>query len=452
MLPIDAITFNLLQEALADPLQAKQFQERWRAEAATSSFAEYLVRENVFSPEAPRTISLISKGYLRIDGARLLHPDWLMPRGITPTPATEKHLVVHQTIEMAADETDKIRRRELQRTSPEKEIPIVTSVSPDASVGLGTRIGRCILTRELGEGGGGSVYEAVHSGLGIRVAVKLLRATNEEGSRQALRAEARLLAQLNHSHIVRVYDYDDEFPIPHLVMELVEGVSLADLIVQSGGLRPDRALEVIMQTAFGLEAACQLGIIHRDVKPGNILLNKEGIVKVADLGLAVTNQERLSQATGAVSVERAGTGGTAAYMAPERFRGQGAVDFRSDIYSLGVTFFEALTGQLPFSGDNAMELMIQHADAPIPDVTRLRPGLPPQFATTIQRMMAKNANDRYLSYTTLITDLEGLKATLMGGGYRVEHSVPESLTSTGSRLLSRLLQFRSNPPRGPNPN
>jgi len=486
MSPIDELTFRLLQDALGDRHQATGLRNRWEQDSAGSDLAEFLVREQVFTEAAPKTIRLMQKGYIQIDGVSLLHPNWVsssrsaptvsinprnssqppsrkstpVTKSTPPRPATISHPSV-PTTPIAESATEQLKNENLRRTSPQPEIPVISlsrsdsgiGRRADSGIGLGTRIGRCVLTRELGQGGGGAVYEAIHSGLGIRVAVKLLHASDEPSAREALRAEARLLAQLNHPNLVRVYDFDEECATPHLVMELVEGLSLADLIAQSGGLRPDRALEVISQTAQGLEAACRVGIIHRDVKPANVLLNKEGIAKVADLGLAVTSRERLSQETGARTVDKAGNGGTAAYMAPERFRGQGSGDFRSDIYSLGVTFFEAVTGQLPFTGSNAMELMIQHADAPIPDVSQIRPGIPSLFAATIRRMMAKNPNDRYLSYADLIADLVAISNSLKASSLRVEHPAPESLpSSTGSRLLSRLLQFRSKPLNHPSTN
>ena len=290
----------------------------------------------------------------------------------------------------------------------------------------------------MGEGGGGTVYEAIHSGLGIRVAVKVLRTAEADPRALAgLQAEARLLAHLNHQNLVRIFDFDGDGPVPYLILELVEGLTLADLIAQSGGLRPDKAMRIVAAVAHGLDAAAGIGIVHRDVKPSNILLDRTGRVKLADLGLAVSRNDRLTAATGAIPAAKAGGGGTVAYMAPERYGGRTGADFRSDVYSLGVTLFEAITGQLPFDGQNAMELMVQHASEPVPLVHVVRHGVPVALSQIIARMMAKAPHERYESYPDLIADL-GVASELAA-----ETTTDQPTSANGSWIIRQFWPTRT---------
>ncbi|MFL5339307.1 MAG: serine/threonine-protein kinase, partial [Gemmataceae bacterium] len=219
----------------------------------------------------------------------------------------------------------------------------------------------------------------------------------------------RLLAQLNHPHIVRVWDFEDDPALPYLVMEFVEGQSLAELLQQSGRLRPERAVQVVGHIADALAAAHRLGVVHRDVKPGNILLTPEGTAKLADLGLAVS-----------LDTDRNGHGlaGTVAYMSPEQATRPAAIDHRSDIYSLGATFYHLLTGQIPFQGSSRMEVILKHAkESPVP-AHELVPELPPLASEVIDRMMAKSQADRYPTYDDLLLDLHRLHGMLTPGSTR----------------------------------
>ena len=262
----------------------------------------------------------------------------------------------------------------------------------------GMSLGRYTLTEMVGRGASGIVYRAIHQTLNIPVAIKVLKPEEYEADPQIyelLRTEARLLAQLNHPNIVRVFDFEDARGMPYLVMELVEGRSLAELIAESKRLPVRQTLAIARQVADGLAAAWRAGVIHRDVKPGNILLDSHGNAKLADLG-----QAHVTCAAMAVRVARNDKGeggGTPAYMAPEQFENAAKVDFRADIYALGGTLYHALTGQMPFAGRSAREVMFKHiTQRPVPP-HELCPDVPAGVSALVMRMLAKSPAERAAS-------------------------------------------------------
>jgi serine/threonine protein kinase len=275
---------------------------------------------------------------------------------------------------------------------------------PDLELpGIGSVLGNYELVAQLGRGTTSVVFEGRHRKLQIPVAVKLLHhdaLANSPQLRSLLVSEAILLARLNHPQIVRVWDLDDEGPFPYLVLEFVRGRTLAELIHSQGPVPAPYAFAIIRQAVEGLAEAHKLGIVHRDVKPGNLLLGHDGVVKVADLGLAMVIGERLSrQAAG--DREETLPAGTAAYLAPEQARDPSKVDFRADIYSLGATLYHALTGRLPFEGRSPMEVIRkQLTEAPVPPRQRV-PELSEESSELIIRMLAKEPSDRFDSYEDL---------------------------------------------------
>jgi CheY-like chemotaxis protein len=294
---------------------------------------------------------------------------------------------------------------ELRRRSG---LHLSTGAEPGTGPQVGSVLGRCLLTEQLGKGTSGLVFRALHQTLNIPVAVKILRPDEQERDRQIyfqLRDEAQLLAQLNHPHIVRVLDFEDNMEMPYLVLEYVEGLTLAELIQQSGRLQPDRALRIVAQVADGLGAAWKLGIIHRDVKPGNILIDKHGNAKLADLGQAVLASELIA-GTGA-SPDAAGT---PAYIAPEQMLNPKDVTFRADIYSLGATLYHAVTGRMPFTGRSAREVMIKQVREPVVPPHHLVPGLDRAVSDLIVRMLAKDPSDRFGSANELMAALTRLSS------------------------------------------
>jgi len=287
--------------------------------------------------------------------------------------------------------------------------PATATDAADGSLpGIGARLGNYELTGLLGAGTTSVVYKGRHRKLQIPVAVKVLRGAVLDDSahlQSKLVSEAVMLARLNHPHIVRLWDMEDEGPFPYLVLEYVHGMSLAELMARRNMPVPASfAFAFIRQAVEGLAQAHSLGIVHRDVKPGNLLLGHDGTVKVADLGLAVVVSQRLAR-VGAAGVAGAIPAGTAAYLAPEQAFEPTKVDFRADIYSLGCTLYHALTGRLPFEGRSSMEVIMKHLREPPVPPQEFIPSLSPESSELILRMMAKAPEQRAKSYDELRAEL-----------------------------------------------
>lgn len=267
----------------------------------------------------------------------------------------------------------------------------------------GDVLGKYQLIEVLGQGGSCRVYRGKHTRLPIHVAVKVLNSelSCDPSVLLQLREEAALLAGLNHPNIVRLWDFDDEGKHPYIVTELVDGRTLAELIEQSGPLMPDWAVYIMAQVVDGLAAAHQLGIVHRDIKPGNILLTKDGKAKLVDLGLALVGRATAGSDRPDLTPTRSHVMGTAAYIAPEQARSPDTCDHRADMYSLGATFFHALTGRLPFEGRSRMDVIIKHVQEPLVPPHRYNPNIPAVLSGLIERLMAKNPAERFASYDEL---------------------------------------------------
>ena len=269
----------------------------------------------------------------------------------------------------------------------------------------GTILGKYLLLERIGQGAVGLVFRAHHQNLDVPVAIKILKlcATNSKNDVQdELRREARLLAQINHPNVVRVWDYEDSHTPPFLVLEYVAGLSLDELVKQTGLLQTPHAIKIMLQVCQGLKAALQVGIIHRDIKPANILIARDSSVKVADLGLGIVqNSDRYNLET--ANNVAIGPAGTIAFMSPEQAKSE-PVDHRSDIYSLGVTFYYILTGKLPFTGSVAQVLMKHVKETPEPP-HQIVNGLDERVSMMILKMMAKAPCDRYQTYDECISEL-----------------------------------------------
>jgi eukaryotic-like serine/threonine-protein kinase len=264
--------------------------------------------------------------------------------------------------------------------------------------------GKYRLLEHLGRGGMGDVYLCEHIRMGRKVALKVLpRAQAEDpASLERFNREAKAVARLDHPHIVRAHDIDHEDKLHFLVLEFVDGCNLHDFVRKNGTLPPGRAAHYIRQAALGLEHAHKARLVHRDMKPGNLILDRQGTVKLLDMGLA-----RFFEDTPAF-VEKFEAGyiiGTADYVAPEQIN-DGNVDVRADIYSLGGTFYYLLVGKSPFQDGTTAQKMIWHQVRQPKSLRLLRPDVPEGLVQIIEKMMAKEASRRYQTPAEVAAALE----------------------------------------------
>ena len=248
--------------------------------------------------------------------------------------------------------------------------------------------GRYRLVDRIAAGGMGTVWEAEDTVLHRRVAVKLLSESlgTDPAFVERFRREARAAAGLSHPNIAGVFDYGEEGDTPFLVMELIRGETLADRIAREGRLPTDEAALIAADVADALQAAHDAGVIHRDVKPGNVMLEDGGRVRVMDFGIAAASWATPITATGT-------TLGTAGYLAPERGAGERATA-ASDVYSLGCMLFEMLAGSPPFTGDSPVAVAAAHARKAPPPIRRLVPDVPPALASACERALSKDPGAR----------------------------------------------------------
>ncbi|MGY6021645.1 serine/threonine-protein kinase [Streptomyces spinosirectus] len=235
----------------------------------------------------------------------------------------------------------------------------------------------------LGSGAMGEVWRAADHVLGRPVAVKLLKA-EEAMDAERFRMEAQTAGRLNHPHVVGVYDFGSDEGRLYLVMELVDGWSLAQERSMRGVLPPDEAAAIAAQTAAGLSAAHRQGVVHRDIKPANVMISTDRTVKITDFGIARFADDAASTMTATGKII-----GTADYMAPERALGR-PTQPASDVYSLGCVLYHLLTGRPPFQGATSLAVVQQHVDAVPTSPAQLRPEIPPQLAQYVMQLLAKD--------------------------------------------------------------
>ncbi len=253
------------------------------------------------------------------------------------------------------------------------------------------RFGPYQVIAELGRGGMGAVYKAFEPELNRHVAIKVMSEAlaHDPVVVERFLREARAMAALSDPHIIQIYTIGTEEGQPYFAMEYIEGESLSARLKREGKLPPAEALSILHQTALGLASAHDRGVIHRDIKPGNLLLTRRGLVKIADFGIALSSRD--------LSRKLTSTGefvGTPGYLSPEVCLGK-PVDARSDIFSLGIVFFEMLTGQIPFKDESPLGLMLEVVKAEIPDVRELGAEVDEGIAQILKRMIAKEPEDRF---------------------------------------------------------
>lgn len=259
--------------------------------------------------------------------------------------------------------------------------------------------GRYEVESRLGEGGMATVFGGSDRLLGRKVAIKVLarQYAKDRTAVERFRREAQAAAGLNHPNVVSVFDTGSDDGVHYIVMEQVQGRTLADVVRNEGALPPSRAADIAVGVCRALTSAHEKRMVHRDVKPGNVLLTPEGGVKVADFGIARVASVDTLTATGSVM-------GTASYLSPEQARG-GSIDARSDIYSLGCVLYEMLTGKPPFDGETPLSIAYKHVEEqPVPP-SSLNPAVPPELEAVVEKAMAKDPDDRYGSAAEMARDL-----------------------------------------------
>lgn len=255
---------------------------------------------------------------------------------------------------------------------------------------IGTQIENYLIEAQLGEGGMGTVYRALETNLDRTVAIKVLNTdlARDPSIVERFRSEARAQANLNHTNIATLYAFLVFQGNPVMVMEYVEGETFQQLVNRRGPLPSQEAIPLFRQALLGISAAHRMGIVHRDIKPSNLMVNRAGIVKVMDFGIAkVASSVNNLTRTGAQM-------GTVFYMSPEQVKGE-RVDIRSDIYSLGITLYELLTANVPFSASSEFQVLNDHVNTPPPPPSKFYPYLPKGLENIILKSLAKEPDQRF---------------------------------------------------------
>ncbi len=292
--------------------------------------------------------------------------------------------------------------------------------------------GRYRLESKLGSGGMSTVFLARDETLERWVAVKVMHReiSDQPDQIERFRREARAVAQLSHPNVVAVIDAGDDGGYPYIVLEYVEGETLKQRIDRLGRLPIDEAVAYAIEIGRGLAAAHARRLVHRDVKPQNVLIDAEGRAKVTDFGIARSLESDGLTKTGRVL-------GTTDYVAPEQAMGHG-VDSRSDIYSLGVLLYEMLTGDVPFTAETVVGVAMKHVNEQMPDVQARRPEISSALAAVVERATSKDTKSRYPDMAAFLTDLEGaleVEVARSGTSYGEATNVLDAVPS-GRRLLT----------------
>src|SRR5579875_978903 len=269
--------------------------------------------------------------------------------------------------------------------------------------------GRYKLIDERGRGNFATVYVARDLENNRIYAVKVMHLEfSNDGELQArFQREAHILLNLNDPHIVRIVDYGYENNMHYIVMDYIDGQSLRYYMSSNGPMEPLRAINYARQMTEGLETAARQGVVHRDIKPQNILINTSDMVKITDFGLA-RSRETVTLTQSNVFM------GTAYYISPEQAESGRSADTRSDLYSVATVLFEMLTGHPPFEGETAVDIVIKHMNEKVPSLSRQRPELPVEFDYFMQKAMAKRPADRYQTPQEFIAALEQLQERVQG--------------------------------------
>jgi len=292
------------------------------------------------------------------------------------------------------------------------------------------QLGHYDIVAELGRGGMGVVYKGHETSLNRYVAIKVLAdaLAHDESVKERFLREARSMASLNDPHIIQIYFIGEDDGQTYFVMEFVDGESLGSVLKREGKLTPEQSAKIIHQTAQGLATAHDKGVIHRDIKPGNLMLTSRGMVKIADFGIALSTQDFSKKLTS--TGEFVGTPG---YLSPEVCQGK-PVDQRSDIFSLGIVLFECLAGRMPFTDESPLGLMLEVVKAQIPDVCSLNKDVDAELSRILTKMVAKEPADRYQSCQELVADLQRHPLVAKGGAVTLQTKMsPAAATVIGGK-------------------
>jgi serine/threonine-protein kinase len=303
---------------------------------------------------------------------------------------------------------------------------------------IGTLIGeRYRLEEKIGAGGMSSVYRAFDPTLERWVAIKLMHRdiSHDPDQLERFRREARAVARLNHPHVVTVIDAGEDDGAPYIVFEYVEGETLKDRIRRLGRLPVSEAVAYAIEIGRALEAAHECQLVHRDVKPQNVLIDRDGRAKVTDFGIARSLESQGLTATGRVL-------GTTDYVSPEQALGH-EVTGQSDIYSLGIVLYEMLTGEAPFKADTQVAVAMKHVRDPLPDVQRRRPEISAALAAVVEHSTAKETQNRYAEVGEMVHDLEevlAIEAARTGEATGEATTVLQSLSGDTADFAPRRLR------------
>jgi predicted Ser/Thr protein kinase len=278
--------------------------------------------------------------------------------------------------------------------------------------------GRYELEQKVGSGGMSKVYKAHDRLLERTVALKILHEhySQDDEYIERFRREARSVAQLTHPNVVTVIDRGEHEGRQYIVFEYIDGENLKQLVEREGPLPPRQVIELGLQIASALASAHARGVVHRDVKPQNVILTDEGRPKVTDFGIARSSDVESVTLTGTVM-------GTSEYIAPEQARGE-LVDFRSDVYSLGAILYELCTGEVPYPGENPVSVAMRHLHEPVPSARAQRPDIPARLDAAIRKAMAKDPAERFGSMDDLIVELEASLRALGDGAETIVLPAP----------------------------
>ena len=318
---------------------------------------------------------------------------------------------IEQAFSQAVTPTMALNQLQEPTDSVQSDVTPLAPASREALLGIGTELGEYVIQATLGQGGMGQVFKALHRRMKRTVAIKVLapHLLRSPDALNRFQREVEAAAQLSHSNIVTAFDAREDAGVRYLVTEYIDGDNLSDRVRRQGPLSVIEAVRITSHAAEALGYAHANGLIHRDVKPANLMVDRQGRFKLLDLGLA----RNLADQTDPAAHQLTGSGavlGTVDFLAPEQAQDTHGADARADIYGLGCTLYFLLTGQVPFPGQSMVDKLVAHRFSPPPSLATLRDDVPAELDQLVQRMMAKRPEDRHPTMADVIADLQRVGA------------------------------------------